>query len=103
MLFIIHVTFITFSDIDTDYKMIFTELKTVDDSLLETGDVLIQGKVYQMLSVKLGIKELNEWDIIDHHIIPQLKSQAHHQVHLRFLINCITCIYVLFSFPLEKG
>ena len=49
------------------------DMNSLHPLLLSTGDDEVNSQVHKLL-VRLGVKQLSPFDIINHHIIPVLKS-----------------------------
>lgn len=68
---------------------------------------MVSARVYKILSLQLGVKELNIVDIIYHHIIPQFKKDSIKVIKTLILLTYNSlidglCSFLYFSFRARK-
>ena len=76
------------------------DVNSLHPLLLNTGDAEVNSQVQKLL-LRLGVKQLSPSDVINHHIIPVLKSdtwQVYFTLLLHFLAECLS----LYQFMLLK-
>jgi hypothetical protein len=56
-----------------EFKAIYKEMRVVESTLFEEGEVLIQSRVRKVLEL-IGVRNLYPMDIIKHHILPQFTT-----------------------------
>ena len=59
-----------YSEFQGRFRPIYNELRIIDADLLKSEDKLIPVIVMKLLSLKLGVKELQAADVIRLHILP---------------------------------
>lgn len=56
-------------------SVLHQDLNTIHPALIDTPDNEVNSQVQKLL-LKMGVKPLSPYDVINHHIIPILKSET---------------------------
>ena len=66
---------------------IYNELRIIDPDLLKSEDKLIPVIVMKLLSLKLGVKELQAADVIRLHILPCFQAKKVIKVNIPYTLE----------------